>query len=297
MIFYFDLRKTPMFRPYFEASGIHHQSHYRNKLMLALHRTKLRHVLPNRVLFQGARVPSGDDKIIVFDSMANPGHVRRLRLQNPGKRVILWFWNPVPGPDLLKEFGDDVEIWTYSPRDSRRYGLRLNTQFYFDCLAEEAASSFREPKAEKPKVFFIGREKGRGLAIREIAGRLEDAGAETNVQLLETPKGKHLIALREDLLPYSEVIRQIRDADILLDYYLDPEGGMSLRPMEALFWGKKLITNQSSIREQDFYDPNNIYVLGEERPLEEFFRAPYRKPDPAVRDRYLISSWLKRFDD
>ena len=86
------------------------------------------------------------------------------------------------------------------------------------------------------------------------------------------------------------------DSQILIDFYADPTAGLSLRAMEAMFFGKKMITNRLLMRNEDFYDSRNIFILGEEeRTLKEFLEEPYAPPDPAVRDRYLLSNWLKRF--
>ncbi len=90
----------------------------------------------------------------------------------------------------------------------------------------------------------------------------------------------------------------MKEADILLDYYIYPAAGLSLRAMEALFFGKKLISNNLEILESDFYNPANIYVLDHDaRSLREFVDCPLEPVDPAIRDRYLLSNWLKRFDE
>ena len=67
--------------------------------------------------------------------------------------------------------------------------------------------------------------------------------------------------------------------------------------MEALFWNKKLVTNHARIERCDFFDPANVYLLGhEERTLADFLATPPSPVDATVRDRYLLSNRLKRFD-
>ena len=99
------------------------------------------------------------------------------------------------------------------------------------------------------------------------------------------------------LLPYKQVIERVKDADVLLDYTIKPSTGLSLRCMESLFFGKKLITNNKTILKADFYNPLNIYVLGEdERDLRQFLNDSAAVVDDGIRDRYLLSNWMKRFD-
>ena len=49
--------------------------------------------------------------------------------------------------------------------------------------------------------------------------------------------------------------------------------------------------------ESDFYSPANIYVLDhDKRSLKEFLDCQIELVAPEIRDRYLLSNWLKRFD-
>ncbi len=255
-------------------------------------------LLPRAVLYKKLKLQSEDQKIIVFDSGASPEYLNRLCRKYPGRRIILFFWNPVTHY-RFEALNPKVEIWTYSEKDSREYKLKLNTQFYFDVLADEAEKCPPPAGGTRPKVLFVGREKGRALALRELQDRLNAAGAEVEQHLVYRPSHFRGPAhLTEKTMPYQAVVELIKRADIILDYSTDPEAGLSLRAMEALFWRKKLITNNTGILKADFYHPNNIFVLGKEsRSLEEFFRCAPQPVEKAVKDRYRLSSWLKRFDE
>ena len=296
MVVYFDLRKKPLFGPYFEQSGVRHANHFRSKTAAMMGRIRQKKV-PKALLYADPICPPGDDRIIVFDSLCSDRYLQWVRERHPDKRLILWYWNPVPG-HLITGAKELAEVWTYSSRDSKEYGLRLNTQFYFDCLAEEASGFHEMPKTDHPHVLFIGREKGRSAQLADLKLELEEAGAETDLRIYSPPNvWKKAVWLFEDLMPYREVTDLVRESDVLLDLNSDPGAGLSLRAMEALFWNKKLITNTTEIAEADFYDPHNIYILGkEERTFREFLEEEFRPADPGIRDRYLLSRWLDRFE-
>ena len=241
---------------------------------------------------------AGDDKVIVFDSGSSPEYLNWLCDKYPEKRVILFFWNPI-WPLGFDRLNPRIEIWTYSKRDSLKYNIRFNSQFYFDVLADEAKDFLPPPFRLHPKVLFVGREKGRADALKELYSQLEDAGAEIEQFLVPFPKHLRRFAhLVEKTVPYRDVVEMMKRADIILDYSTDPEAGLSLRAMESLFWGKKLITNNISILDTDFYHPGNIYVLGKDkRSFEDFFRCDPTPVAQPVRDRYRLSHWLKRFDE
>ena len=296
MIVYCDLRRPPVFRDAFRESGVIQRDHFRNVWLLGLERRWPGRFLTESLMYAPLKAGRGDRTVIVFDSYTSLRYMTWLCRTYPDRRVILWFWNPVRQPDWLKRLPPQVEVWSYSKRDCERYGLRHNTQFFFDCLAdtEEAVPAVHDTP---PKALFIGREKGREAALRALADRLEAAGVETELRLAPQPDRWPGI-LHERLMPYCQTAAAAKQADILLDYASDPDAGMSLRPMEALFFGKKLITSCREVKEADFYDPANVYLLGEDdRSLQEFAAGTTVPVDPAVRDRYRLSAWLKRFEE
>lgn len=297
MIIYEDLHRPPMFLPLFEESGTAVQNRFRSRNAMFLAR-EAGFLLPPALFYKRLKLQSGDRKIIVFDSGASPEYLNRLCRKYPDRRVILFFWNPVTRY-RFDALNPKVELWTYSEKDSREYKLKLNTQFYFDVLADETENCPPPDSKAHPKVLFVGREKGRAEALSALQERLLTAGAEVEQHLVYRPSHFRGPAhLTEKTVPYRAVVELIKRADIILDYSTDPEAGLSLRAMEALFWRKKLITNNTGILKADFYHPNNIFVLGKEsRSLEEFFRCAPQPVEKTVRDRYRLSNWLKRFDE
>ncbi len=301
-VIYFDIRPKPLFKPLFEACGVSHFNHYSGKLAALCAETPLGAYMPASLLFSGPEKTNRPEKIIVFDSFANPRQLNWLCDRYPDARIILWFWNPA-NPKLLNgRVNPRVEMWTYSGSDSQRYGLRLNTQFFFDCLVPPASAGngsgagARRDKT-RPLVYFFGRDKSRAGRLSAVRRQLEADGAETAFDIVASPNRRRKNWLYEKTVPYTEAVSRAKGADILLDYYSNPDAGLSLRPMEALFFGKKLITNNRTILDMDFYRPDNVYVLDQDpRSFEEFFACEYKPVPAGVRDRYLLSNWLKRFD-
>ena len=295
MIIYHDNGETPLLREYFIASGAEYTPLYRNYPLRYLYR-KCRTHLPKKLVFHTPAPRPEDDKIIVFDTLVTQPYLTWLCERFPDRRIIFWYWNPVGGDRKFELFPRRVEIWSYSPEDCKRYGFRRNTQFYFDSVARDAEGTGKRPVSSDPVVLFLGREKGRREELEKLRARLEDAGADVRIQLKrDGTKGTRKNA---PVMPYSEVIREIAGCDIVLDYALNTDEGLSLRPMEALFFGKKLITNNETVMRYDFYREENIYVLNRDRrTLKEFFETEYAEPDRAVKERYLFSHWLERFDD
>ena len=299
MIVYHDIRKTPLFKPYFEACGVRHINQFKNKAAQLLSESPLSRFLSSSKLYTKPSFDPGDDTLIVFDSKSGAKYMNWICRTCPDKRIIYWFWNPVKPSFDRRKLPERVEIWTYSKRDAERYGFRYNTQFFFDSIlplipTEQAAA----PAREKPVVYFLGREKGRSGKLSEIARMLDTSGAVPRFRVIpDMKKPAHYSIYEALLVPYADVLREEMAADVLLDLVKDPDDGLSLRPLEAFFLRKKLITNCRTVREERFYAPQNIYILGEEkRSLKEFLAEPRGEMSPEAGRYYLFSEWLKRFD-
>ncbi len=293
MIIYHDNGKHSILREFFITSGVECMPLWRNYPLRFVYR-KMRTHVPKRLVFNVPRPADTDDKIIVFDTHVTPPYLYWLCEHYPEKRIILWYWNPADKNRIFDLFPRRVEIWSYSPSDCERYGFRHNSQFYFDCIAGNQIENIARNRTQ-PTVCFIGREKGRKKSVLKIKESLEQSGIVTDFHFMVdgVPKNR----FEEPLMPYGSVVSLINHCDAILDFTLQENAGLSLRPMEALFLGKKLITNQKSIQQYDFYRKENIYILGEEtREIKEFLCVPAVRVDPEIRDYYLMSNWLKRFD-
>ncbi len=296
MIYYFDIHKTAVFHEVFRSSGVVHKNPYRGVVGMYALRNPLLYRLPSCLFFPRPVFKGGDDKIILFDTYSSSRLINWLSKKWPDKRIIIWYWNSVKTSGLKTQLPARAEYWSFSKTDCEENGFKYNTQFFFDSLASEAAESRERGLSQHPRALFLGRDKGRLKILEDLKDGLEREGVEVDLKITMAFSGRFGF-FRESLLPYGKVIDFVKDADILLDYTTNPQTGLSLRAMEALFFGKKLITNNLEILESDFYSPANIYVLDhDKRSLKEFLDCQVELVAPEIRDRYLLSNWLKRFD-
>ena len=80
----------------------------------------------------------------------------------------------------------------------------------------------------------------------------------------------------------------------ILDLYIDPCTGLSFRPLESIFFQKKLITNHELIYKEPFYNKNNVFLLGKDSvdDLKLFLSRPYEKIDPTIVSEYSFEKWI-----
>jgi hypothetical protein len=82
-------------------------------------------------------------------------------------------------------------------------------------------------------------------------------------------------------------------SNCVIDFSHDFQVGLTIRTIESLGMKKKIVTNNSSVIEYDFYNENNIYVLGDSRySINEFLLRPYNELADSVYERYNIDNWV-----
>ena len=83
----------------------------------------------------------------------------------------------------------------------------------------------------------------------------------------------------------------------ILDIVTDVNGGLTLRIMDGLYFEKKVITNNRTVKDYDFYHPNNFFVIGMDdiSQIHNFLSTEYQKSNENIKEFYELKKWLERF--
>lgn len=94
---------------------------------------------------------------------------------------------------------------------------------------------------------------------------------------------------------YQENLNYVKKSKIIIDFKRDEHHGLSLRFFEAMQYGKKIITDNSSVKNYDFYNPNNIFVTDFVHldGILEFIQRPYHPLPETVIEQYGFKNWIK----
>ena len=223
------------------------------------------------------------DTIILMDSAYNTYISKFIKSKNPNIKIVFYYWNVINNNNcfVLKDSNID-EIWTFDEKDAKVYNLKYSPQFYkkiklpFDTL--------------KSDVIYLGAAKDREIIIKEVEELLEKHGVSTNI----------IISHQGDKLKsYGEYLQMISSGKAILDIVGPSQNGMTLRCLEALFFEKKLITNNKNIKKYPFYYPDNIFIVGEDNINEimAFLNKTYHKVEDNIINEYSYEKWLKNLID
>jgi len=207
-------------------------------------------------------------------------------------RIIYWYWNPVQNCISPKKIDKSkCELWSFDPLDCINYNLNFNTTYYI----KEFCKNSMELKYD---VFFIGQDKGRILYLNKLEASLNKLGITTLFWIVKDQTSNIDYPFREKL-SYEKSLTYVAQSKAIIDYVQEGQSGQTLRAMEALFFKKKLITNNIAIKECDFYLCQNIFILGEDN-LEEintFLETPFYDPDEIIVNSYQFDNWILNFGE
>lgn len=288
MIIYFDNGNNP-FTSYFKLCGQDIYTPYNNLLKVRIIKKFEKFKWIRSLLYNKKIRATKDEKIIIFDSNISPEFLEWIQLKYPNNRIIFWYWNPVDtslNPNLIPYY---IEKWSYSPEDCKRYNLKYNTTFYFDNLIDNELIN-----NEEKNVLFVGRDKGRLSSLLYWKYQLEKQGIPCDFYIIGNKNSKKYNYKQP--LKYNEIVKLIKRSSVIIDYYTDEYAGLSLRTMEAIFLNKKLITNNKTISNYDFYNKDNIYITdGELRGINQFLEKEKIIVDYSIKEKYRFSNWINRF--
>lgn len=235
--------------------------------------------------------------IILFDCHEMDGLSEYIeKTVSSESRLILFYWNPIM--IYSQEFMDRVssrwEKWSFDYDDCKKYGFKYTGQLAFDkSIPEVECTNFGSD------IFFIGIDKGRFKYLMLLEESLKKVGLNVDFRYVDNRK-----AVRDKrysvACSYADMIQFASKTKCMLEINQKEQFGLTLRAVEAILLGKKLITNNPEIVKYNFYDSSRIYVIGPKSDIDDAkkikaFIEMDIKPYPAeVKDRYRFSSWLTR---
>ena len=238
--------------------------------------------------------------IVLFEEPALFLYLKK-RIDPSRTRLVLWNWN-ITNRTWLRgnaPLRRRCENWTFDAVDAKKFGWKLNEQFYF---APETLP-VRENADGKAGLtaFSACVDKGRYPMMKEMREALRRQGVAADFCLVSEPLRRYAAEdaawIKTKGLPYEEFLRHTIQSDIVVEVVQSRQVGITVRALEAMFYHKKLITNNAAIRNTPLYHPCNVLIWepGVQEKLPAFLQAAYQPLPEAVEKRYTFAAWLDNF--
>lgn len=229
------------------------------------------------------------DRILLYEC-CNAPVLRAIKALLPKETVChIYYCNPIhtifrhpeKQLDAIRRLG--FKLSTFDPHDARKYHLDIAGQYF--CYPHDKGVS----TAPLSDCFFCGLPKDREQDLQHLRQMIEDSGLKCNFII---PKQQ------TEKITYPEYLRQLDASRCVIDICQQHQTGLTRRPLEALFYGKKLITNNPHIKEYNFYNPANILILQDTsstRQIKEFMACPMVEIPDSIKRQYDINQWVSQF--
>ncbi len=177
-------------------------------------------------------------------------------------------------------------IFSFDKEDVKSFGLEHITNFiYLD--KQPIKSNF------KYDIFIVLSLDKRILQLNAIAKELETLKIIYKFILVSPRKPTNLhpgIEHRNQKMKTEELKMYLDNSKVILDLLRENHNGISFRIFEALAFQKKIITNNASVKNYAFYNPNNILVLDPSNIKIDkgFFETEYEPLDEKTYHKYTV---------
>lgn len=219
-------------------------------------------------------------------------------------KFILYLWDSILNrPNIVKNFTFFEKVYTFDEEDSRKYGIKFRPLFYLD--------NFKSSQKEKYNIdlSFVGSiHSDRYKIIKKIK---QNYSKKYKFYFYMYIQAKWVFLIYKYLIPsmeirdhidfsfsqlsVEEVQRIFEDSSCILDIEHPNQTGLTIRTIEAVFSGKKLITTNSRIKSYDFYNEANIFILDREKPIipDKFLNTKFQDMSSNIRHKYSIDGWIQ----
>lgn len=151
----------------------------------------------------------------------------------------------------------------------------------------------------KNKAFIIiSQSETREIILNKIANYFDSINIKNYQFIVHKPKLKKLnknIKITNNHISLDEINLMMENSDILIDLVRPNQTGLSFRIFEAMGMHKKIITNNKTIVEYDFYNSNNILVLNDDLTniTPEFLNNKFEPLPDDLYQKYTLENWVR----
>ena len=233
-----------------------------------------------------------------------PRILKWLRIRNPKTPFVYYLWDSIKNKPMLKEnLAHFDSIFTFDKVDAKNFNM------FFAPLFSAMPKLQVKDKKYIYDLSFIGTiHQDRMAILKDLAMQLPNKkiffylySPSLILFLIQRFFFKQFRALNIksvnfNQLPYYRVQEILMDSNVILDIHHSGQTGLTIRTIESLTLGKKLITTNKSIKTYDFYNPLNILVVDRKKVHipEAFFKSKYVPIPQVILNKYTLEGFYKR---
>lgn len=242
------------------------------------------------------------DKVIFLQAHQIPVDLlRTLRKTQPRAEFSLYNWDALTTHDYRPQAAQFDRVLTFDRRDAELHGYG-----YLPLFCMRRWQDLATDRAAPSSVYMVGNivRLERYRAIRDFRAFCLASGLTFREHLKITPVVLGH-AVRQGIWPRGVSLRSISEPDFAeiietnlaaFDFANHAQSGQTMRMMESLCAGKKIITNNQWVKQEPFYSPDRIHVFAgsDFTGVPAFLDTPIAQPSDRFPE-YFIQSFARKF--
>ena len=234
--------------------------------------------------------------------------LEELRNTQPNCKFIFYTWdsfNNNPYSITILKYFD--RKFTFDSEDAKKYNINFRPLFFLERFSNIKKS---EPKQQKYDLLFFGTAHTDRYKISSIIVNFCNKNG-LSAFCYYYMHGRFVYFYKKIFdrsfkqfsykklnfksLTTEKILKLYNDSNVILDINHPAQKGLTMRTIEAIGAGKKLITTNFEIKKYSFYNPNNIYVINRKniQLSKSFFINNYEDIQIDKYSRLSIEGWIK----
>lgn len=256
----------------------------------------------HKKILDRTRASNVDCALIIKGEYIGKDFLEALRRSHEGIKLISYHWDSITRyPHLLALQSAFDKVYTFDRADADKF-----KKFEFQPLFYRPEIETKENIENKIlwDISFIGwlhhkrlsQIKKINLSIKNIGLRSYFylyTGLFTSLSFKLSGEGSYISS---KMMKYEDYVYVLKSSKIILDLPHPDQTGLTMRSIEAIGAGKKLITTALDIVNYDFYNPENILIIDQNHMNidNKFITEEYKPVNRGILEKYSISSWVKK---
>ena len=247
--------------------------------------------LPSNIWYNKKVCKQDVEYVFVTDPLITVDYLKWLRLQFVNAQLNFTYGNMVGKAKHVMpcDIPEGWRVWTYDDYDARTYGLRL---YHVNAYPK----SFLKPKMPSEyDVLFVGKDKGRGEYLLQLEAKMNSMGLRTLFIIARDGKLSPSKKYYKRAIPYKDVVELIVRSKAVLNVAMDGQEGMTMRDLESMFFGVKLLTTNKNVVKMDFYHPENVFIVDGLNidDLPQFLNTSMVEIPDKVKNKHTFESFIE----
>ena len=241
------------------------------------------------------------DKVVFLQAhQMSLASLARLRQVQPTAEFTLYNWDALSNHDYRPQATSFHRVLTFDRRDASEHGYG-----YLPLFCQRSMQGLRRDRTEPGSLFMVGNivKSARYAAIESFRTYCVAHGLLFRQHLKISPVVWSQL-IRSGVRPKGVSLRSIDQAAFrnmiettggVFDFANHTQSGQTMRMMENLCTGKKIVTNNVWVKKEPFYSPDRIHVFEgvDFSGVTEFLKWPLAEPD-AEFAKYHIQSFVSQ---